>query len=196
MVGKVTANHDEIRSWVEARGGKPAEERQEGTGAAELRIAYPGAVKPGLSELSWDEWFERLDEQKLAFVCDEPPMAGLATGLIAVGAQGGLCEACGAKLAETTARPRRPTARATGMRRAEAARPSARPSASGQRATRKAPSRKGGGMKAATTKRSMKRTAVTKGTAVGVRNKPATKRSTTTSTTKKRPATRRPSRPR
>src|SRR5438045_187780 len=41
---KVTADHNEIRTWVEARGGHPARVKgtEDGGGSGMLRIDYPG----------------------------------------------------------------------------------------------------------------------------------------------------------
>ena len=64
---KVTTDHDEIRKWAEARGGRPAAVRstqsKEGTGI--IRIEFPrapNAKDDNLEEISWDEFFEKFDE--------------------------------------------------------------------------------------------------------------------------------------
>jgi len=65
-----TSDHDEIRRWVEAHDGTPASVR--GTGdddAGILRIDFPGgAGAADLEPVSWDEWFEKFDENDLAFL--------------------------------------------------------------------------------------------------------------------------------
>jgi anaerobic selenocysteine-containing dehydrogenase len=66
-----TTDHDEIKKWVEARGGHPA--RVKGTedknGGGLLRIDYPGYSGEGkLEEITWDEFFEEFDESGLAFL--------------------------------------------------------------------------------------------------------------------------------
>jgi hypothetical protein len=72
---KTTTDHDEIRRWAEERGGKPA--RVKGTEAGEddagiLRIDFPGgAGEEQLEHISWDEWFQKFDEQGLAAVIQE-----------------------------------------------------------------------------------------------------------------------------
>ena len=68
---KTTTNHDEIRKWVEERGGHPATVR--GTGDRDepgvLRIDFPGySGKDRLEEISWDEWFRAFDENGLALL--------------------------------------------------------------------------------------------------------------------------------
>jgi hypothetical protein len=69
-----TTDHDEIRRWVEEHGGKPAMVR--GTGddgdAGVLRIDFPGgAGEEQLEHISWDEWFDKFEEEKLAFLYQE-----------------------------------------------------------------------------------------------------------------------------
>lgn len=68
---KATTDHDEIRSWVEERGGSPACVR--GTGGegdmGMLRIDFPGFSGEGsLKHVDWDSWFEAFEENELAFL--------------------------------------------------------------------------------------------------------------------------------
>ena len=68
---KTTYNHEEIRKWAEERGGKPTHVK--GTGGPDdpgiLRIDFPGYSGEGkLEPISWDEFFEKFDEQELALV--------------------------------------------------------------------------------------------------------------------------------
>jgi hypothetical protein len=77
---KRTTDHAKIRRWAEARDGKPA--RVPGTGEAEdaglLRIDFPEEheEEDELEEISWDEFFEKFDEKRLAFVYQEKTVAG------------------------------------------------------------------------------------------------------------------------
>jgi len=65
---KTTTDHEEIRRWVEERDGHPA--RVEGTNL--LRIDYPGfSGEQRLEEISWDEFFQVFDENKLVFLYQE-----------------------------------------------------------------------------------------------------------------------------
>ena len=67
---KTTTNHDEIRRWVEDRGGRPAAVRDTGGGGDDpgiLRIDF-GDQDEGLEEISWDEFFQAFDENDLAFL--------------------------------------------------------------------------------------------------------------------------------
>jgi hypothetical protein len=72
---KRTTDHDEIKKWAERRKGHPA--RVVGTGSGDdaglLRIDFPEAEESdeSLEEISWDEFFEKFDEKKLAFMYQE-----------------------------------------------------------------------------------------------------------------------------
>jgi hypothetical protein len=68
---RTTTDHNEIRSWVEERGGHPARvrdtERKGSPGL--LRIDYPGySGAETLEAISWDEFFMGFDENNLAFL--------------------------------------------------------------------------------------------------------------------------------
>lgn len=68
---KVTTDHDEIRKWVEARGGHPAHVKRtsDDGNPGVLRIDYPGFSGAGtLERIDWDQFFEWFDRDKLAFL--------------------------------------------------------------------------------------------------------------------------------
>jgi predicted ATPase len=68
---KATIDRDEIRKWVESRGGFPAHVRRTGDedDPGVLRIDYPGFSGAGsLERISWDEFFEAFDTNNLAFL--------------------------------------------------------------------------------------------------------------------------------
>jgi hypothetical protein len=76
---KTTTNHDEIRQWVEERGGHPA--RVKGTdsknSAGLLRIDYPGfSGEDTLEEIPWEEFFVAFEENGLAFLYQEETKDG------------------------------------------------------------------------------------------------------------------------
>ncbi len=75
---KTTTNHQQIKSWVEERGGHPA--RVKGTdnqGSGVLVIDYPGySGTQTLEEISWDEFFQGFEENKLAFLYQDETSAG------------------------------------------------------------------------------------------------------------------------
>ena len=73
---KTTTNHDEIRNWVERRGGHPAVvSATEGgpRGGGLLRIDYDeprGNDDTRLARIGWDEFFQIFDKNDLAFLYD------------------------------------------------------------------------------------------------------------------------------
>ena len=76
---KQTTDHDEIRNWVEERGGKPARVKNtgKGDGGGLLRIDYPGFSGEGtLEEITWEEFFEAFEENNLAFLYQDETKAG------------------------------------------------------------------------------------------------------------------------
>jgi len=76
---KITTDHNEIRKWVEARGGKPATVKNSAKGdePGVLRIDFPGYSGEGsLEEISWDEFFKKFDEKKLAFLSQDKTASG------------------------------------------------------------------------------------------------------------------------
>ena len=77
---KTTTDHDEIRSWAEERGGKPAtveDTAKSGEKAGLLRIDFPtGAGNPPLKPISWKDFFEKFDEAELAMVYQEETAEG------------------------------------------------------------------------------------------------------------------------
>lgn len=78
---KVTTDHDEIHKWAEARGGRPATVRSTHTknNAGIIRIEFPEAPNANdeaLEEISWEEFFEKFDASKLAFLYQEETAGG------------------------------------------------------------------------------------------------------------------------
>jgi hypothetical protein len=67
-----TQNLEEIRAWAEERGGKPATVKSTSSardGAGILRIDFPGySGGDSLEEISWDEWYEKFQENNLTFL--------------------------------------------------------------------------------------------------------------------------------
>jgi hypothetical protein len=66
---KTTIDHDEIRQWVEARGGRPARVTETGgdgdPGVLRIDFAEPD---DRLEEISWEDWFRAFDTNELAFL--------------------------------------------------------------------------------------------------------------------------------
>ncbi len=66
---RITADHDEIRSWVEDRGGTPVRARPSGApeelGVPEIDFLH-GRGDRSLEPVDWDQWFEMFDMYELA----------------------------------------------------------------------------------------------------------------------------------
>jgi len=76
---KITTDHDEIKRWAEARQGKPATVKStESHGEpGVLRIDFPGyRGQDTLEEISWDEFFKKFEEKKLAFLYQDKTASG------------------------------------------------------------------------------------------------------------------------
>ena len=73
---KTTTSHDEIRKWVEKRGGHPAvvsATESKGGASGLLRIDYdePGGNDDDrLHRITWNEFFEIFDRNGIAFLYD------------------------------------------------------------------------------------------------------------------------------
>jgi len=80
-LSRTTRNHDEIRKWAEARGAVPSEvvgtHKPGKTGI--LRFEFPDAPNRNdakLREISWEEFFEKFDENDLELVYQEKTAEG------------------------------------------------------------------------------------------------------------------------
>jgi hypothetical protein len=68
---KTTTNHDEIKTWVEKRNGKPAivagtEKNEDAAGM--LRILFSDESRGSLKPVDWDTFFDTFEQKKLAFL--------------------------------------------------------------------------------------------------------------------------------
>lgn len=69
-----TTDHHEIRRWVEQHDGAPVgvSDTADGGDPGVLRIDFPGgAGEDDLQHIGWDAWFEKFEENKLAFLYQE-----------------------------------------------------------------------------------------------------------------------------
>lgn len=79
---KTSVDHDEIRQWVEKNEGSPACVRS--TGDADdpgiLRFDFPGgAGEDALQHISWEDWFDKFDAERLALLYQEHKADGEAS---------------------------------------------------------------------------------------------------------------------
>jgi len=80
-LSKTTQDHDTIRKWAEARGAQPAEVRgtHKGNQSGILRFCFPNARNrndENLQEVSWDEFFEKFDQNGLELIYQEKTAGG------------------------------------------------------------------------------------------------------------------------
>lgn len=75
----VTIDHDFIRSWAEERGAHPAAVASTASGddPGIIRLDFPGYSGEGsLTEIGWDEFFEKFEEKELALVYQDKTADG------------------------------------------------------------------------------------------------------------------------
>ena len=75
---KKLTDHDQIREWAEARGGRPSAVRRtegKGEGVGVLRFDF-GSPEEELEEISWDSFFETFEQKKLALLVQEETAGG------------------------------------------------------------------------------------------------------------------------
>ena len=84
-MAQATIDHDEIREWAEAKGGKPAAvdrtHTNDDTGI--IRIMFldaPNSEHEALVEISWEEFFEEFEERQLALLHEEDSMFSKIVG--------------------------------------------------------------------------------------------------------------------
>ena len=80
-LSKTTQDHDAICKWAETRGAMPAEVRntQRGSQTGILRFCFPKARNrndENLKEISWDEFFDKFDQNGLELIYQEKIAGG------------------------------------------------------------------------------------------------------------------------
>lgn len=72
-----TTDHDTIRKWAEDRGGRPAsvKDTAQNDDVGILRFDF-GEKDESLEEVSWDEFFQKFDENNLALLYQEETSDG------------------------------------------------------------------------------------------------------------------------
>lgn len=76
---KTTTDHDEIRKWAESNNGKPCTVKgtAKGDRVGVLRLDFPGgAGEEDLEHIDWDEWFNKFEENQLAFLYQNEKSSG------------------------------------------------------------------------------------------------------------------------
>jgi hypothetical protein len=75
-MANATTDHETIRKWAEAKGGRPAavDRTHQGGDVGIIRIMFPDnpqSEHQSLVEISWDEFFEQFEASGLALLYDE-----------------------------------------------------------------------------------------------------------------------------
>ena len=76
---RITTDHGKIQSWTEERGGWPARVKGSNSGNSSgiLRIDYKGfSGAETLERISWEEFFQGFESNKLAFLYQEKTKDG------------------------------------------------------------------------------------------------------------------------
>lgn len=76
---KITTSHEEIQRWAEERDARPS--KVKGTGGKNdvgiIRLDFPGYSGEGsLEEISWQEFFQKFDQNDLVFIYQEETAGG------------------------------------------------------------------------------------------------------------------------
>lgn len=73
-----TTDHEVIKNWVEKRSGKPACVKGTGNNSDEglLRINFPAGAEESLENISWDEFFDKFEQERLAFLYQDETSEG------------------------------------------------------------------------------------------------------------------------
>jgi hypothetical protein len=76
LEAKATTDHQEIKRWVEGRGGKPAAVKGTASGddPGVLRIDFPDYTgEESLRQISWEQFFDKFEKEQLAFLYQDEP---------------------------------------------------------------------------------------------------------------------------
>lgn len=68
---KRTTNHIRIKEWAKKRNAKPSVIRDEGETTGLIQFDFPGYAKQNLQEISWEQWFDFFEENKLELAYQE-----------------------------------------------------------------------------------------------------------------------------
>lgn len=74
---RTTVDHDEIRTWAESRGGRPAvvADTEDSSGSGVLRIEFDSG-EDRLAESDWDTFFRTFEDRGLAFLYQDKTADG------------------------------------------------------------------------------------------------------------------------
>lgn len=67
METRITSDHSKIKQWADDRNAKPACYKCSSRSSL-LLFRFPGETEEAVINLSWEEFFEKFEEHKLAFL--------------------------------------------------------------------------------------------------------------------------------
>ena len=74
---RYTIDHDEIRRWIERRGGRPAALGRAGRRITGLRVDFPQyRIKAALRPITWGRFFEAFELSRWGFIYQEENALG------------------------------------------------------------------------------------------------------------------------
>ena len=75
---KTTTDHNEIKRWIEKRHGHPAAVKATHSkkDAGILRVDFEPVDEESLEEISWEEFFDKFEKEKLAFLYQDTTKDG------------------------------------------------------------------------------------------------------------------------
>jgi hypothetical protein len=158
---RTTRDHEEIRRWAEERGGKPSHVRRTGSGedVGILRIDFPGYSGEGsLEPITWEQWFEKFDEQGLSLIYEEETAGGARSNFNKLVSAGTAAEA------EAKSARKKPAKKAASGKSAAQKKGSAPAKKTSKSATKKAAGKKTAAKKPVGKKAAVKKAAVKKAT--------------------------------
>lgn len=84
-MAQATTDHETIRKWAEAKGGKPAavDRTHKGGDVGIIRIMFPRnpqSEHESLVEITWDEFFREFDKRHLALMYEEDSLFSKIVG--------------------------------------------------------------------------------------------------------------------
>ncbi len=149
-LSKITRDHDVIRKWAEERGATPSHVRRTGSpdDVGVLRLDFPGYSGEGaLEEISWDQFFEKFDDQNLALVYEEETAAGQKSNFNKLISAATAAQETGGR------RSGRASTRSGGTRKAASTRTAAKKAPAKKKAAKKSPGKKTAAKKTAAKER-------------------------------------------
>ena len=75
---QTTTDHKQIQKWAEERGAKPSTvtRTMKDDDVGVIRLNFPGYDEESLEEISWEQFFDKFEDNDLAFLYQETKSDG------------------------------------------------------------------------------------------------------------------------